>query len=102
MPRDISVDAGYADAAEAEQYANGFTTLSDIYGKRSQDWREQIRQRVQESEFIAEECAKAGVDPSTISGMAKSQQPEQDKAGKETPAGDEEDPEGDNSETDKE
>jgi capsid protein len=91
MPKDMTVDAGYADRSELDQYNAGFTTLSDIYGKRSKDWREEVRQRINESEFIAEECAKAGVDPSTVNPLVTPMEEEEEEEVLEVDSDEEED-----------
>ncbi len=66
VPTKLSVDAGYEAAAERDDYKLGFTTLSQVVGKRGGDWQEVIRQKVRERRFLLDECAKSGVKPEEI------------------------------------
>lgn len=72
MPRMLTVDAGYESEADIEEYKMGFTTLSEIYGRRGQDWRAQIQQRIAERRYLVEELAGTGIAPDDIVGGPKS------------------------------
>lgn len=69
LPKSLTVDAGHQSKADIEEYRIGFNTLSEIYGKRGEDWQDAIKQRVKERKFLLDECAAQGVKPEEIQMM---------------------------------
>lgn len=52
-PRAVNVDVGRNSAAMLAELEAGTTTLADIYGALGKDWRDALRQRKAEKDYIA-------------------------------------------------
>lgn len=69
LPRMLTIDYGRESSATNLELRSGVTTMSEIVGRDGRDWRDVVRSRVNEQRFIMDECAKAGVEPSTVSDL---------------------------------
>lgn len=74
FPRSLTIDAGRESAATLSEMKSGVTNLAEVVGKDGRDWRQVIDARVAEQVYIREACAKAGIDPSSVSDLAQQQQ----------------------------
>lgn len=65
-PRAVNVDVGRNSAAMLAQVDSGALTLSQVYGQRGENWKEQLAQRGKEEAYINFVASKYGVSPDRI------------------------------------
>jgi lambda family phage portal protein len=65
-PRRASVDIGRESAAIINEVRSGLRTYRDVLGELGLDWRDVLRQRAEEEEFIDELSKETGVDRTRI------------------------------------
>lgn len=62
-PRAVNVDVGRNSNAMVSELKAGTLTFESVVGDNGQDWREHLRQRARERQFIRELAKEYGVDP---------------------------------------
>ena len=60
--RDITIDRGREGKMKMEEVAVGLGTHSAYHRSNGDDWQDQARQRIRETKFHMDECAKEGVE----------------------------------------
>jgi len=65
-PKIATLDSNRDSVAELNLLRVGATTLTDLYGKSGDKFREKIKQRVAEVKMIMDECQKEGVDINNV------------------------------------
>lgn len=74
-PQSITVDIGRVSTAEMNFVEKGLLSYDKYYSARGLNWRDELRQSIQEKKFIMEECEKQGVEPSLFLTLPQSQDP---------------------------
>lgn len=68
-PRRATVDVGRESRATLEELRAGVRTLRDVHGEMGLDWKEAIKQRIEEQKFIRDEALAQGLDAGLVLGL---------------------------------
>ena len=68
-PRAVNVDVGRNSQALLQEISAGTSTFSRAYSSLGLDWREELRQKAEESRYIRDLAKEFDVDPAEISNI---------------------------------
>lgn len=66
-PRSVNVDVGRNSQAILNELESGTRTYQDVFAELGQDWKEQLRQKAKEAQFIRKLAEEFKIDPAEIS-----------------------------------
>lgn len=76
-PRGVNVDVGRNSSALLAELKAGTRTFRDVYAELGMDWREALKQKALEAEYIMKLAQDAKVNPSQISDITSAPEPQQ-------------------------